>query len=489
MENSLILQNKKEELGKIVKWRVPLKLAGNIFVFGRPGGGKSCKLLTIAQGLHSHGWKVWDIFGGKRDEGPFWCFPNDDYKLWNDIEKETFRVKGGPKQYKVNLLYPMFSRKLPKKLPKNSPNVKPKVFTIPFKELQDNLDDLIPLVTGPLSKTSEILWDKILESTDRNSNGQDLKTLFETDFKKKKEDKIYQLFIKPLVQNNLLSSMKGELNLDLISEAEDKETISVLCLDYVPERYRFLIMAYIMKKLFYLVKNNKIHKKNFEILRETSMFMKVVDTKKDKAEIVQIFRNIVTDIARYCRSGTYLGMDSQDSAEVKGMIEGSDDLLLLCEMPSSASREVTCTPLKKDRRMNDKQIIYIGWKIKIHEVCIVERGKRARILKRINPPRCRYWKSQYGDFVSLWKELEDKWVNTKDYIEIIEKEYNDREDVLITKKVKYVKSILPKKEKKKLEVEEKQQEDNLLKQRKQIYEDKDNKIGEIYDGSIIADFG
>ena len=100
---------------KINYWSVPDKLTGNVFAYGRPGGGKSCKLLTIANGLHSKGWKIWDIFGGKRDEGSFWAFPNDDHKLWRQIESETSEFKNeGPKQYKVKLLYPMFKSNLPR---------------------------------------------------------------------------------------------------------------------------------------------------------------------------------------------------------------------------------------------------------------------------------------------------------------------------------------------------------------------------------------
>src|SRR5687768_17257456 len=91
-------------------WKVPLPLTGHGFFYGRVGGGKSCKMLTMANGYHFHGYKIWDLFGKpSRVEGPFWTMPNDDHKLWEDFAKRLpeFSVPG-PKQFRVNLMYPMW---------------------------------------------------------------------------------------------------------------------------------------------------------------------------------------------------------------------------------------------------------------------------------------------------------------------------------------------------------------------------------------------
>ena len=421
-------------MDKLKYWRTPSNLTGNIFVYGRPGGGKSCKLLTVAQGLHNNGFKIFDLFGGKRDEGAFWSFKNDDHQIWKQIEHETFEFKNeAPKQYKVKLLYPMFKDSLPKKLPFHEPNVISQVFTIPFKDLEDDMEQLISTVIGSLGTTSSRLWNKLLDNTDNHSNGADIQHFFDKN-SKLKNDKLYDSFLRKAIKGGLFSSKFGKNNINLIEEARDQETITVLCLDYVPGKFKFFVMGYILKKLFNLVKNNKIHKKNFALFREASLFMKVVDSDKNADETTSIFRNIITDMARYCRSGLFLGMDTQDSSEVRGMIEGSDDLLLICEMPSQKSREITCEPLKKDGRMSEGQIAYIGWKIKIHEVCIVERGQKARILKRINPPRCRYWKSEYGDFNSLWKKEVNLYKDLSYFIEEDNKDVEIRKQILSIKK-------------------------------------------------------
>ena len=418
---------------KIKEWKVPQRLTGNLFFFGRPGSGKSCKQLIVAQGLKEKGWKIWDIFGGKREEGPFWAFPNDDYRIWNEIESETneFRVPG-PKQYKVRLLYPMFSKHLKKRLPYCDKNLDIKVFTIPLKDksMTDDMEQLVSLVTGPMGTTSSRLLDKVISSMDKYTTGRDIKQLFNEKMAKKKDDKLYDMFFKTALANNLLSSEVCELNLDWEAEAQDENTVSVLCLDFVPDKFKFFIMAYILKKIFNLVKANKIPKKNLAIFREASLFMKVVDSDKSKEETTQIFRNIITDIARYCRSGLFLSLDTQDSAEVKGMIEGAEDLMFVNEMPSPRSREMTLEPLKQDKRITQAQISYIGWKIKIHETCIVERGKRAVILKRIHPPRCRYWKSDYGDFFSLWGKEKNTWIETSTFFNKLIKE-EDKRDIIV----------------------------------------------------------
>ena len=293
--------------------------------------------------------------------------------------------------------------------------------------MEDDMEQMISLVTGPLGTTSSRLWNKIYNKMDKKSTGKDIKRFFDEKIPKKKEDKLYDMFLKPAIQNNLFSSTVSKLNVDWISEAQDKDVVFVLCLDFVPEKFKFFVMAYILKKIFHLVKNNKIHKKNLAIFREASLFMKVVDSDKSKEETTQIFRNIITDVARYCRSGLFLSLDSQDSAEVRGMIEGAEDFLFVSEMPSPRSRETTLDPLKQDKRISPAQISYIGWKIKIHEVCVVERGQRAKILKRIHPPRCRYWKSEYGDFFSLWRKEINKWKDTRDFLEVIEREEEERD--------------------------------------------------------------
>lgn len=113
----------------------------------------------------------------------------------------------------------------------------------------------------------------------------------------------------------------------------------------------------------------------------------------------------------------------------------SEDILGICEMPSPTSREITCMPLKRDRRMNDAQIRYLAV-MPVHQICLVTRGKRAIILKRIQPPRCKYFKSEYGSFMSQWRKEVNKWTNTSHFVGVIAQEYQKREELLIAERVR-----------------------------------------------------
>lgn len=274
--------------------------------------GKSCKLLAIAQYYHSNNYKIWDVFGGKRHEGLFWVFPNDDKKLWAQMEHDVgidFRT-AGPKEYEVNIATPLFSKSLPKRLPENKPRIKHKIFTIPF---QDMTEDDASLVLGPLSNRDKMLFERLKEYMPKNGNGEDLTFLMNTKFKKAKQHAFYSLFLKPLIDNHFISSKNSELNLDLEEEAKKVKEVFVLNLEHVPQKFWFFIMGNILRRLFNLVKENKVHKKNLTLFREASLFMKVVDSDKNKEETAQIFRNLIVDIARYARSGLFEALDTQDS--------------------------------------------------------------------------------------------------------------------------------------------------------------------------------
>jgi hypothetical protein len=117
------------------------------------------------------------------------------------------------------------------------------------------------------------------------------------------------------------------------------------------------------------------------------------------------------------------------------MIDGQQEIMGINELPSPNSIEATCKPFRSARRMSPEQIKYIQWKIKIHQICIIQRGKHAIILKRINPPRTMYWKPEYGNFISYWKTHVDKWASTNILLKDIIDEYAKRRDIIEMKKI------------------------------------------------------
>jgi len=411
------------QIQRLKYWRVPMPLTGNGFFFGRTDSGKSWKMLAIVQGYHSHGYKIWDLFGGKRHEGPFWSFESEESRLWKEFEAEVGIMKGkGPKRYKVNLLVPMFSTELPSKYAEDLPRVATKVFTIPFHSI--DLED-VSTVTGPLSNNARYLWNQLKHDLGKEANGEDIRHLMNTKYSGYKNLSIYKLFLRPAINNHLIGSRDFDLNLDFVDEAKEKDRISVLVDDFVPPQFKFFVISWMQRNIMDLAMNDKIHKKNIGVMREVNMFMKVQDKSKEDEDRTQIFRNQVSDVARYARSGLFLFMDTQSPYEVKGLIEGQEDILGINEMPGAKDRDELCDQLKRDRRINDVVIRLIA-KIPVFKMVLVTRGERAKILQRVMPPRNQCWKPTCGNFNSFWGRRINKWVKLKPYIDQIKKEYAER---------------------------------------------------------------
>lgn len=406
-------------------WRPPIPLTGNGFFYGRVGSGKSWKLIAVVQYYLAQGFKIWDIFGGKRGEGPFWCFPSDEKKLWDDFSSEVNTLDlNGPKEYNVDLIYPYFHDLIPDELPEQLPRIKSYPITIFFKDItpQD-----ISLVIGNLTATGKYVWSYITKELDDNANGEDILFLFEPKQKlaKHKETSIYRLFIKPLCDAKILSGKNDRFNFDFIESSKELDRVCVLCDDYTPEEFKLFIMGWFSRMIFSLVLNNKVHKQNIAMFREMSLFMKVQDASTEFAEQKQIFRNIISDIARYARSGFFIFGDTQSPYEVKGLIEGQDDLLCISEMPSHRDREELCEQLKKDQRISDLQIAYIATMPR-EKMAVIERGKKARLIKRVQPPRNKCWKQGDGNFISIYKKLINSFKHITPEKNEIEKNYKER---------------------------------------------------------------
>lgn len=406
-------------------WKVPNPISGHLWIFGRIGSGKTVKLLTLAQAYHSLNYKIWDIFGGKRNEGAFWCIKNKDKKLWEIFERETYQFKEqGPKEYNVNLLYPAFINELPNRLPTTLPNssrVKSKIFTIPIKDL--SIND-VKNVIGDAGSNTVYAWESLQEELTNNDMGEKVKYLFDNRLSSSKNLSIYKLFIKPLCDSKILSTKNFDLNLDFIEESKDRKTISVLCLDFVPERFKLFVMGYFQKKIAELVGKDKIHKKNILLYRETSQFMKIVDSSSGGINATQIFRNQWSDMARYGRSGYHMFADTQSPKEVSGLLDGQDDLLCVCEMPGVGDRDTLLEPLRKDGRIHKSMISKIAV-LPIHQLVVIPRRENAKLIKRISPSRCDYWREGKGNFFTTWKNEFDIWTNTKDIKELIIKKYEE----------------------------------------------------------------
>lgn len=422
----------------------PFPLNGHIFAYGRTDAGKTWKLISVLQFYHSKKYKIWDLWGGKRNEGGFWCFPSDEKRLWFEFRNKVGEMLGeGPKKYNVNLMYPFLIDQIPKQLPRKAPRIIPKLFTIYFKDV--GIDE-ISTVTGALSKVAQGVWRQLKKELPDDANGEDILEWFEKDKNKKhKRLTFYNSFIVPFCEEKILMGKNFNYNLDLISEAKDVETITILMDDYTPEEFKMFFILHFMSNIRTKGEKDIIDRKNLGIFRELNYFMKVQDESSQDGEQKQIMRNHFSEIARYGRSSFLIAGDTQSPSEVKGLVEGQDDLLLLNEMPSPTDRERTCDHLIHDGRMSPQQRDYLGsvemtkdedgkpnYKGKM---VVVGRGKMAELYRRIQPPRTKCFKRSDGSFNKVWKKLYNEYENTNKYKQLVKDSYLLRkEKILIPKK-------------------------------------------------------
>lgn len=329
------------KLNEIKTYSPEKEIEGHIFSFGRIGSGKSVSTKSILEGFHDNlGFKIFDVYGGERDEGLYWALPSEDkYYFDNELGSLGELDQEGPKQYKINLLYPYFKTKLPNKLPKKSGYVNPIVFTIPLKDI--SIQD-IRVVCGNISASSEYAWNEILHKAKNNDNSGSLYKLSK-DVNATKTI-IYKNFILPLSRENLIMHQNCDYNIDLISEAKDIETITVLCLSYTPKKYHLFIINYILRKLVELMDLNKLGRKknNIIFIREASEFFRAT-AESVLEERFKIFRDNVSFYMKMGRRGMYFACDCQSPAEVRGLLQGclSGDTILrnynlrLSEMPEN----------------------------------------------------------------------------------------------------------------------------------------------------------
>ncbi|MFW6283421.1 MAG: hypothetical protein ACOC1P_05210 [Minisyncoccales bacterium] len=419
-------------------YKPPVPLKGHVFSYGKTDSGKTWKNLAITQYYYEQGYKIWDIYGGLRREGPFWCFPSDEITLWRNFLKNA-GIDGftGPKEYNVDLYIPYFKSKVPKEIPEKLPRIKSNVFTINFKDLTTKD---ISVVIGNVTNNQERILKRIKNELPYNANGEDILNWFnETKTRKKmKRFPIYYAFFEPLCKEQLFEGKNGKFILDFKKIAKEKERIFVFVEDYISEEvYRFFFIHYLMRKIFELVNDDKIHKQNILLLREINSFMKIDDESSQYREQKQNLRNEFSNLLRYGRSGVFAICDTQSPKEVRGITPGQEGILCLNRLPGEKDREEACERPRKGGRMNSTHVAYLGT-MPIQEMAVLEQGKTIRKINHVQPPRTMGWKPDSGRFTTVWKRKYNEYKDIQDIKEKIEKMYqksrelarllNDEED-------------------------------------------------------------
>ena len=409
----MLKQFRKKSL--IETYDIKGRLEGHIFSYGRIGGGKSVSTESVIQGFKDNfNYKIFDIYGGERKEGLFWTIPSQESNYWNRIRLLGKFDEEGPKQYNVNLLYPYFASKLPKRLPKKHPYVNSKLFTIPLKEIE--LNDA-QMIVGVPSESSKYAFHEIQQLITKKTTASEIPELAKK-IKGAQNTPIYKNFILPMSRERFLMDSYCDLNLDLVEETKNVNVVSVLCLDFVPEAYHLLVINYILRKLCELIDANKVPRKNIMFIREAATFFRATDDSVVEDRF-KIFRTNLSHYIRMGRRGMYFALDCQSAAETRGIVQGSEDYLLMFKTTAWRDKEELTQELRKERRMTSMQIGDMAFLDK-GQAFIAETGRNVKKVQ-LTLPRTMFWKKEYGNFYkNVWEKFGGSWQTTeesKDYIE------------------------------------------------------------------------
>ena len=395
-----------------------------VFIYGKTGSGKTTSLLSFAQVYRDNParqYKIFDIWGGLRNEQLYWTLPSNKQSYWKNAKKVLKLTHLGIKQYKVNLLYPLFG-KIPKQLPFNPPYVFSKVFTIPFSDME--LIDF-SMVVGKLSNTNESMWNEVKHKIDKKTTVPEfLKKLEKIDGKR---NVLYKNIIAPLTRELFIQTDDCIFNIDLKKELYDKEVISVLCLDHVPIEYKMMIMNYILRKMADLLDNRRVH--TLVLIREAGDFFRVTDI-SIAPDRNKVFKIELSKYIRMGRRGMHMICDTQSPSESRAICDGQQDMTLLGKMPGEKDRAEATDQLFRDNLITDKQRREIA-SLEPGQFIVCPSGKKA-FFQYFLLPKTRFWEEGNGDFYQyIWKNSINRWTTfTEEINQLKEKLKNEHQKII-----------------------------------------------------------
>ena len=457
---------KKDKIKSVISY-CPSVPVGAIFLFGKIGSGKSLAMMTLAQRYHDYKKiKIFDMWGGERNQGEnlYWTTPSQFKEYWNFWKKNLRLDKDVPKQYRVNLLYPLF-KNIPKKLPKLKGFVFPIVFRIPIKQIGVRE---IKCVIGNLSSSDETLWEECINKLNKEDGCAELIKFFQK--KNSTNTSLYKNFVNPLVEEGLLCSMVDEKKIDISTEMKDKDIVSVLAHHYIPSKFDVFIMAWLLFRIWDLSKDKKIPSDIIILIREASKFFRASD-KSVLEDKYKIFKRYLDDFLRYARGKMHLFLDTQSPAETKGLLDGNQDISIIGMLPGAEDRQFATEQFKRDGCMVGSQVKELAELEPGEYFFVYGKGKLAE-KKYLLLPRTMYWREKDGNFYEIFAKLNgnNAFEDSSEIYKQCIKEYRDRISEL--NRIENLK----KEEKKEIQIksqqeeEEKKEKDKLVKYRRELEE-------------------
>jgi hypothetical protein len=451
-------------------------LTGGVYFYGRIGSGKTVSMMSFAQKYHDDPrkeYKIFDLWGGERNEHLYWCFPSQDKKYWQSVKKLLTLNEDGPKQYKVHLLYPYWKATTPITLPFDTPNIRSSVFTIPIHSIVN--EDLF-LALGLISENDKFLWREATEKIKKNEGSRMF--LHISQKIAKINQTLFKNFIVPVAKNMIIQSDSSSFNFDIVEEMKDRETISILCLEFIPKEYRLFVLGWVIRQMATKLDEGKIKAKNILLMREAAEFFRATDDSLLPPSY-KMFRIQLSNFLRMGRRGMNFFLDAQSPRETRGLVDGQQDLTLLCKLPAESDREDATAQLYRDNLITKRQIQQLAV-LDPGQAMFIETGKKAK-LRYILLPRTMYWKPGYGNFYeNTYKNFNGNFKNFTEILMEVNQKWDEEEKHLeemkiieeLKKKEGQEKEQKEKLEEQHLELEKEQARQKTIEMRQQLMERK-----------------
>ncbi len=416
--------NRKSNAKKAVL-KIPPALVGPIFIFGKIRSGKTVTMLTLSGIYHDNEYrkyKIVDVWGGERNENLYWGLPSNKKKYWSYLKSSLKLDAEGPKQYKVEYLYPMNS-KLRKKLPFNPPNVTSKIMTF---DIRDMKQEDFSLVVGSISENSVGLWNETIFDSKKNDSAYEIAAKFRK--KISKNNILYNSVINPLIKNLLLQNKNSIFNFgskEISAMISDQETISVIVLDCIDKEFQLFVVGYIIRKIAEDLDRRR--KKVILNMREVSEFFNVGDF-SIVPERFKVMKSKLSSWVRLGRRGMHFILDVQSASEVRGLVGGQQDLTYLGRLPDQRDREEATRQLVRDGLIRDNHVKVLGVN-NPGQFVVCPSGGRTQY-NYMFLPRCRYWEETNGNFyTNIWEKEVGRWITYAEEKEQLREHYQkDKEE-------------------------------------------------------------
>ena len=448
---------KRDSARKALNKYLP-QLQNAVFLFGKVGAAKTTTSTSYCQNYKNIlGYKWIYLWGGERDEHLYVSIPSQDLNYWDKVKKIHSLEGEGPYQNKVHYLYPYWEKTLPKKLPSDPPNVIHKIFTIPIQSVSvSNISHAIGTVSGD----NEFIWTTSLDKI-KNNEGPNRLLKIASDLGKSNQT-IVKRFVSPVCKNKLLQSSNCEYNLDLLSELKDRDSVLVLCLEFIPEEFKIFVMEWFLSEIKKVLDSHRGMTKNLLMMNEVSEFFKATDD-SIMPERYKIFRKSLSQYVRMGRRGMHFFFNAQSPHEARGIVSGQDDYTILCKMTSQPDIEASTDHLRKVKLIRSEQIEKL-YRFGPGQFLFCESGKPA-ISQYYFKPRTFFWEPGMGDFYKYtWPKYNNNWKITEPIKEEIKKIYLEEKKLIeIEEKQKF-----EEKESKMKLIEDKKQQESLDRDSKKI---------------------